>query len=155
MRRWLAGTVLVMACASDPAPPGGDNPLVWRDAPVSVALGSATATLEAEAWRSLQPPSGPGGNPLLLLLRLNTTAALDAGTVIESVILRRNDDVWAGDAREEHPREAGATQVEFMVRNGPDWAPGDSVDVVARIRVAAGEGRVELRAPRLVIARVD
>jgi hypothetical protein len=79
--------------------------------------------------------------------------ALPPGLHVDAVSLARGDDVWTGAATEESPRINGATTVEFVTRNGPDWAPGDSVDLAARIISAAGAA-VTLRAPRFVIARV-
>ncbi|MEO6446984.1 MAG: hypothetical protein ABIZ91_17225, partial [Gemmatimonadaceae bacterium] len=58
------------------------------------------------------------------------------------------------EAREEQPREARARSVEFVVRNGPLWSPGDSLDVVVTLKTTGGASAL-LRAPRIVLARVS
>jgi hypothetical protein len=55
---------------------------------------------------------------------------------------------------EESPRDSGAARVEFIVRRGPNWAPGDSIDVVAQVALPGGGGSL-LRAPSIAIMRVE
>jgi len=55
---------------------------------------------------------------------------------------------------EEQPRGAGAAAFAVVARNGPKWGPGVEVDVVVRLRDAAGHG-VLLQAPGQLIGRTD
>jgi hypothetical protein len=124
-----------------------------RAAPMELQQHDATWTLEAEGWRSFQPITTARGDPLIVVTRVMSSAPLNAGVRIESVALARGAEVWSGPATEEVPRAPAATVVEAVTRNGPPWAAGDSVDLVARI--ADGSGAiVMLRARTFAIARV-
>lgn len=130
------------------------NAETLRNAPLMARAAGASWTLEAEAWRSFQPIRGEPGDPAIVVLRLKGQQSVPAGLAARGAWLVRGSDVWAGEAREEQPRVPGATQVEFVARNGPRWNTGDSVDVV--LGIVDGTGAVQLlRASRIVIARVD
>lgn len=128
-----------------------------RAVETSVEAGGGALTLVVEAWRSFQPTvDRAAGDPLIALLRVSTTAAegLPGALRADSAWLAHGDDLVAMVPREEQPREPGGRTVEFVVRGGPAWPTGDSLDVV----VAIGGVRpapLLLRAPRAVIARVD
>jgi hypothetical protein len=125
-----------------------------RAALLTVQAAGNSWTLEAEAWRSFQPIRGEPGDPAIVVLRLKGQQSVPPQLSATGVWLVRGSEVWAGEAREEQPRGAGATQIEFVARNGPQWPTGDSVDVV--LGIEDGTGGVQLlRAPRIVIARVD
>jgi len=127
-----------------------------RAVPTTVEVDGASLTLTVEAWRSYQPTVGrAAGDPMIALLRVSTNdpAGIPGALRADSAWLAHGDEVVPVVPREEQPREAGGRTVELVVRDGPSWPTGDSLDVV----VALGGGRTPralLRAPRTVIARV-
>lgn len=109
-------------------------------------------TLEAEGWRSFQPiRGGPDGEPLIVVLRLRGDRPIEATVNVTDVQMVRGDSVWTSQPSEVRPADGG--EMEIVVRNGPAWAPGDAVDLVARVH--DGRASALLRAPRFVIQRVD
>lgn len=156
-RRWLAVAVIgtaLMACASDSAPPEARSADAFRAVQLELREGPAVLTLEAEAWRSYQPITTSAGEPLIVVARLHATALIDSALRVETLHLVHGDETWTGAAVEEQPRTSGAAGLEVVVRNGPHWATGDSVDVVARVALPGGRSAL-VRAPRTLIARVD
>ncbi|MGQ0646508.1 MAG: hypothetical protein ACT4P7_02995 [Gemmatimonadaceae bacterium] len=143
-----------MACASDPTLPDAPSADWLRGVQLSLPGAAAPLTLEAEAWRSFQPPSTSRGDPLIVIARLTSTAPIDPAVQLDTLYIARDQEVWIGVAREEQPRAASATMVEFVGRNGPNWRPGGSIDVVARVVRPDGTFAL-LRAPRAAVARVD
>ncbi|MEO6447163.1 MAG: hypothetical protein ABIZ91_10400, partial [Gemmatimonadaceae bacterium] len=99
-------------------------------------LGAVTFAVEAEAWRSYQPIRGDAGDPMIIVLRLQARddVGVPGDVGIETVYLIRGEELIVTEAREEQPREARARSVEFVVRNGPLWSPGDSLDVVVTLK---------------------
>lgn len=155
----LAGALLV-ACEQPPSTPPAlavTSAQSLRDVPLRVEEGGATLTLAVEAWRSFQPTIGAeAGDPLIAILRLNAdrTGGIPGALRADSAWIARGDEVLRVTAREEQPREAAARWVEFVVRDGPRWAPGDSIDVVLALGGLRAP-QVLLRAPRVPILRVD
>ena len=150
MFRHLATSVLVasLACGcsspSEPDAPGG-----IRDAPTSVTLEGATLVLQATLWRDYQQISPPDGKPLAAVLRVKTAD----GSVFPPKVAA--DMVWVfnGEAGWSPTFEVVATGpasswLELAMRDGPKWGPGITVDVIVRLRDAAG-------APHLLQARAQ
>lgn len=128
-----------------------------RAVPDTVQVDGITVTMAVEAWRSYQPAiERAAGDPLIALLRVSTSdsAGIPGGLRADSAWLAHGDELVRMVAREEQPREAGTRTVEFVVRDGPAWPTGDSLDVVLAV-AGARTPPVRLRAPRTVIARVD
>lgn len=158
----LLAALAMMACGDESSPQAPDRSLeTLRLAVLSIRVGDATLDVDAEAWRSFQPtvsdtPRSRGeGDPLLALVRLRSTGdPIPAGLAMDGVYLIRGSEVAAVTAREEQPRAEGARFAEFMVRDGPRWPPGDSIDVVVALRDDSGRTML-LRAPRVAIMRVD
>jgi len=126
-----------------------------REAPQEVSLGGTPLRLEVEAWRSFQPTMDRLPNRLIAVLRLKaTTGAVPPLAALDAVWLQHGSETVRGIAREEQPRDPGASNVEFVLRDGPMWSPGDSIDVVASVS-EGGRGATLLRAPRVAILRVD
>lgn len=132
-------------------------------APTQLPAGDDALSIEVEAWRSFQPLLDSASTRLIAVLRVSA-AAKDSGAAgsrgvpgalgVDAVWLVHGSDVVRGEAREEQPREAGATTVEFVLRDGPTWPVGDSIDVVVSVSGVSDAPRL-LRAPRAAIARVD
>jgi len=131
------------------------TPDALQQVPLSVAIAGRSISLEVEAWRSFQPTVGTVGDPLIAVLRVQSRdGSLPGELSMRRVFLLRGGEVVEGEAREEQPRESNAQMAEFVLRQGPPWTPGDSLDVVVEL---AGSGSLAplLRAPRVAIARVD
>ncbi|MEP7382036.1 MAG: hypothetical protein ABI910_10140 [Gemmatimonadota bacterium] len=143
------------------APASSGEPVVrgaeeLRRAATQVSAGEARLTLVVEAWRSFQPIVGNAGDPLTAILRVRASESegVPGALALGTVYLVRGAEVVQMEAREEEPRAANAGTVEFVLRDGPRWAAGDSIDVIADVSGLGGPS-VLLRAPRVAIARVD
>jgi hypothetical protein len=145
-----------MSCDQSPAQPPERSIETLRAATTSAVVGDASLRVEAVAWRSFQPLVGEKGDPMLAIVRLIAPpgSAVGADISASAVYFIRGDDVVSAIPREEQPREASPNVIEAMVRDGPRWTPGDSIDVV--VAVGRGDGGTTLiRAPRTVLSRVD
>lgn len=159
MRRSLLLVVgLLMACdnSSSNAPMPDRSLQSLRAAATQVSVGSTMMTAQVEAWRSYQPIKGDEGDPMIAVIRLSTASSggVPGDLGVETVYLMRGDEVVTADAREEQPRGPNATSIEFVVRDGPRWTPGDSMDVVVGLTHRGGKTAL-LRAPRVALARVS
>ena len=155
---FVALSLAVMACdrSSSPAQPPERSLETLRGAAPSAVVGDANLRVEAIAWRSFQPIVGEKGDPMIAIVRLIAApgATVGADVSAHAVYFIRRDEVVAATPREEQPRESSPDVVEAMVRNGPRWVPGDSIDVVVAVR--RGDASTTLiRAPRIVLSRVD
>jgi hypothetical protein len=133
------------------------NAQALRAVPTSVDTDGMSLTLSVEAWRSYQPTiDRAAGDPLIALLRVNTSdpAGIPGALRADGAWLAHGDEMVQVMPREEQPREPGARTLEFVVRDGPAWPTGDSLDVVLSIGGMRAQPLL-LRAPRTVIARVD
>lgn len=146
-----------LACA--PAPSGG--PVVrgadeLRQAATQITASGTNLSLAVEAWRSFQPIVGNAGDPMTAILRIHAAQSegVPGALSLATVYLVHGADVVQLEAREEEPRASNASTVEFVLRDGPRWASGDSIDVIAEVS-GVGGANVLLRAPRVAIARVD
>jgi hypothetical protein len=134
---------------------GSESASTLRNTPLEWRASDRRYTLEAEGWRSFQPiQRQAGGDPLIVVLRLNADAPIPDEVSVVEVQLVKDETVWSPSASPEVRSTAGSKTVEVVVRNGPGgWVPGDSVDVVAKVKDGGATSLV--RAPRFVIARVD
>ena len=150
----LAGVLL--GCSSDPAGPRPRPAPELRATPVRVTVDGTALLLESYLWRDFQPSSPPDGKPLIAVLRIKSAdgSEVPQGVRADAVWVVFGDDVWAAPIAEERPRGAPAEGFEVVARDGPKWGPGVTVDVVVRLRDAAGR-TVLLRAPDQPIHRTD
>lgn len=127
-----------------------------RQASTQLSASGVNLSLAVEAWRSFQPIVGNEGDPLIAILRVNAGASegVPGALALATVYLLHGSDVVQVEAREEEPRASNASTVEFVLRDGPRWAAGDSIDVIAEL-TGLGGANVLLRAPRVAISRVD
>ena len=125
-------------------------------APRVVGVEGTSVRVEAYLWRDFQPISPPDGKPLVAILRIQTVdgARIPSTLTADSAWVYNGASVWATAVVEEQPRGAGAAAFQVVARNGPKWGPGVEVDVVVRLRDAAGHG-VLLQAPGQLIGRTD
>ena len=146
--------LLLVACAADPGRAGGLSPELLRGVSEQAVQGGTQLSLEAEAWRSFQPITGESGDPLIVVARLHGTAPLGPQVQVDTLYVVRGSEIWVGRSVEEQARAAGGRDLEVVARNGPAWAAGDSIDVIAEVSTGGGK-RVRLRSPRAAIQRVD
>lgn len=160
MRRRAA--TLLLACVACAQPEPSTPPAIVRTAEslravsTELRVGTAAFTAEVEAWRSFQPLVGAAGDPLIAVVRVRGggEGGVPGALAADTVWLVRGAEVVTGVAREEQPREGDAHTVEFVVRDGPRWAPGDSIDVIVALTGLDATTHL-VRAPRVTIARVD
>jgi hypothetical protein len=143
----------VTGCA--PSGSGGSPPdSSWPvEAPARTTVGGVGYSLEVEAWRSFQPITGDRGDPLLALVRLTSSQPIPADIALARVQLQRGADRWGGSVREESPRTGAPTTIDFMLRDGPRWAAGDSIGLL--VEVVKGGSVLTVLGMRTVITRVE
>lgn len=156
MRAALVRTLLIptlaLGCSGEEstAPPVAE----LEAAPTTQVVANTTLELETTLWRDFMPISPPDGRPLIAVLRVRTTdeSALPQGLSVEAAHVIHGEDVWSAAPREEHGSERDDV-LEVVLREGPKWGPGVTVDVVVEIQHA---GRLLLlRAPEQPIIRTD
>jgi len=127
-----------------------------RNAPEVALLDGAAVRLETYAWRDFMPISPPDGKPLLVLIRIRRVdgPVVPSALKADSVWVVKGDLAWAAGVQEEQPRGPDWSFFEAMARNGPKWGPGDTVDVVVRLRGAGGQ-RALVQVRDQVIRRTD
>jgi hypothetical protein len=142
---------------NDPESPSPDE---LRATPETADVAGRTVRLTAVAGRTIRltaflnrdfmPISPPGGKPLMVKIGLE---AADGGTIPVGVAIER---VWVlnGDETWSPPVERIAESVEVFARDGPKWAPGLAVEVVALVKDANGSTH-RLRLSNQVIGRTD
>jgi hypothetical protein len=148
----VLASVIMVACAEDALAPSPVAELV--NAPVKVRVAGVDLTLETYLYRDFQPITPPNGQPLIAVVRVKTAngATLPAGLDAEVLHVLYGEDVWAASPVEEHPATAPGV-LEVVARNGPEWGPGVTVDVVLRLR--HGGTTLLLKAAAQQIHRTD
>lgn len=111
--------------------------------------------LSTFVWRDFMPITPPNGTPLMvqLIIAANDSGALPRGIHADSAWVVNGALVWATRPTNE-PRPPGPPTT-IMLREGPKWGPGTTVDVIVRLRDAQGGAAVLLRAVRQPIQRSD
>ena len=146
----LAG--LVAGCGEGPVAPSPMTELV--NAPVQVRVAGVDLTLETYLYRDFAPITPPNGQPMIAVARVKAAEGeeLPAGLEAEVLHVLYGEEVWAAAPLEEHP-STGPGVLEVVARNGPQWGPGVTVDVVLRLRHAGTT--LLLKAPAQQIHRTD
>ena len=152
----LTAAVLALAACSGEDTTGPTTPAELRSAPAAVSVAGQTLVLEAHLWRDFMPVSPPDGKPLVAVLRVKAQGggAPSAGVQADRVWVVNGDAVWEATPVEEHPRGAMGPWLEVVARDGPKWGPGIRVDVIVRLRDAAGRSYL-VRAADQLIGRTD
>jgi hypothetical protein len=151
VHRWLVGllTALLLAgCGSELTRPRlSPFELVTpaelarvRAATDSVTAEGAVLRLSAYLWRDFMPVAPPGGGPLRVLLRIPTanSSPFPPALRADAAWILNGRDVWATRVRETRERLPGYPALDVSAEGGPRWGPGIEVDVVVRLRDAAG-----------------
>lgn len=154
-RPLLAWVVIAsIGCTSSSSSMASD-PVSLRNTPLEWRAAERRYTLDAEGWRSFQPVQRQqGGDPLIVVLRLNADSPIPAGASVGGIQLVKGETVWSSSGGYEARPGEGPNTIEYVVRDAPGgWVLGDSVDVIASVHDGGVTSLV--RAPRFVIARVD
>ena len=125
-------------------------------APLTAVVNGQELVLSPYLWRDFMPFSPPDGRPLIAILRLERAdgAPLAGALAISAAWVVNGDEVWTGRVREERVASPPPLYYEAIMRGGPKWGPGITVDVVVRIRDSNGEAQL-LRAAKVPIDRTD
>lgn len=139
---------LLWSCggSSPTAPTPGAAELA--SAPTAVTVAGKSLRLETFLTRDFMPISPPDGKPLGGVLRIRTadSSGVPATVRADMVWVLNGSETWSAVPREERSRSETAPVYELIARDGPKWGPGITVDVVVRLRDAAGRSFL-LRAP--------
>jgi hypothetical protein len=164
-RWWVGLAILLLAgCGSELTRPRlSPSELV---APAELArVGAATDSVTAEGvslrlstylWRDFMPIAPPDGEPLRVMLRITTadSSAFPPALHADAAWILNGREVWATWVGETRQRLPDDPTLEVHAEGGPKWGPGIEVDVVVRLREAAG--RVSyLRTRGQLIHRTD
>ncbi|GAC1515706.1 MAG: hypothetical protein NVS1B4_07310 [Gemmatimonadaceae bacterium] len=133
----LAAAAALIAC-------GGRSPMApveiqtLRSAPAIATIAGQPLHLETSLWRDFQPVAPPAGKPLTGVFRVATSAGgtLPADLQVTSAWVVLGDQVWAATTVEERARTS--QRLEVVVRGGPQWGPGVTVDVIVELRGPGG-----------------
>ena len=125
-------------------------------APLAVVVNGQEVVLSPYLWRDFMPFTPPDGRPMIAILRLESAdGAPLAGTVsIDAAWVVNDDEVWTGSVREHRLAPPPPMYYEAVMRGGPKWGPGITVDVVVRVRDSTGEPQL-IRATNVPIHRTE
>jgi hypothetical protein len=134
-----SGAEVSVNSSSDQIPP---LPSGVRDAPVSLSVGGLVFRLHAYIYRNFMPlatsqdDAGLAAQEKRSAMTATITLADDHGLPVpptlhaEKIWILQGESVWETNAIEERRND---TRCDFVVRNGPKWQPGSSVDVIVRL----------------------
>jgi hypothetical protein len=164
--RWWVGlaTLLLAGCGSDLTRPRL-SPAELVTPPELARVQAATDSVTAEGallrlssclWRDFMPVAPPDGDALRVRLRITTanSSAFPSALRADAAWILNGRDVWATWVQETRQRLPDYPALEVGAEGGPKWGPGIEVDVVVRLRDAAGSARY-LRARKQLIQRTD
>lgn len=137
---------------------GGDAPdlATLEGAPTSVMVDGQTLLLAARLWRDFMPLSPPDGRPLRAVLTVTTLAGqpLPEGLSLDRVWVINGAEVWSGAVASRQDDGRNPSTASWIAEDGPKWGPGIAVDVVVRLRGAAGSPAL-LKVAGVLITRTD
>jgi hypothetical protein len=148
----VVSVLFLVACgAAPPTAPHSVPPPDLRSAPTSAVIGGSSVTMAASLSRDFMPISPPDGRPLGGVLRIRTEDGSNIPTDVtaDMVWVLHFSETW-GTSVTPAIRRSASPVYEVSFADGPKWAPGDTVDVVVRLRDAAGKVAL-LRAPQQTI----
>ncbi len=125
-----------------------------RAVPLSLGVSGKTLKGETSLWRNLMPtvtdPGLPAPNRGVIVsfkVKAEDSGVVPGGLRAEKITIASGEEVWASTAIEISSDE---NSFGGVVRNGPEWAVGSSVDVVVTFRDSTASA-FELRAVGRVI----
>lgn len=147
----------VMACDSSTVVEPVSVPLAELEAaPMTVLLNGQEVILTPYLWRDFMPPVPVNGRPMIAAFQVgsaDSTALADAVT-IDAAWVVNGDEVWAGTVGEGRYAQPTRVYYQVVMRGGPKWGPGITVDAVVRVRDSKGEAHL-LRATGVPIHRTE
>lgn len=156
--RMILGTMAIAAATACGSPTVvAPVPLAELEAaPLAAVVNGQELVLSPYLWRDFMPSTPPNGRPMIANLRLVSadgtpltgTLSIDAGWVVN------NDDVWRGSVGEARFGSPPPMYYEAIMRGGPKWGPGITVDVVVRVRDSMGEPHL-IRTTNVPVHRTD
>ncbi|HJR16669.1 MAG TPA: hypothetical protein VJ808_07430 [Gemmatimonadales bacterium] len=127
----------------------------WLGADSIVTVGPARIGLRVSAWRDFmpQPEGAQAGSPLMVNLQIMSLDSLPMPTElrVDSAWVRSEDELWSS-APSPEPRPNLPNGLDLILRGGPKWPTHQTIDVLVRLRPAAGAAYY-LRARRQPIGR--
>ena len=125
-----------------------------RAVPLSLGVSGKTLMGETYVWRDLMPSIVNPGEPapkrgiiVSCTVKATGSAAVPAGLRAEKITITNGEEVWASTEVEARSDEGSFGGI---VRNGPEWPVGSSLDVVVTFRDSTA-GSYELRAVGQVV----
>ena len=143
MRRLLMSLTAVLvldACSGSSPTSPSPRPSDLAAAPTRVVLAGKSLALNASLWRDFMPISPADGRPLTAVLQILSEDGADVPATVSAdmVWILNGADTWSTVPLEERSRNETAPIYELVARDGPNWGPGSTVDVVVRLRDAGG-----------------
>jgi hypothetical protein len=128
-------TLCVVALAGCGGNPVAPDPTVaeLRAAPSTTTVAGVRVELQVSLYRNFQPITPPAGAPLIVSVRLPSSAATLA---VDRLWILFGDQMWSGT-----PQQNPGT-LEWVSRDAPPWGPDVTVDVVARITAPGGASQL-------------
>jgi hypothetical protein len=121
------------------------------DARESIAVGDFNLRLTAHLWRDFMPMSLADDSAaarealaaargLIAIVKLidENGKPLPTSLHLEVICVVQDDHIWQTSAIEERRDDSDPSSRDFVIRNGPQWAPRSFADVFVRIREANG-----------------
>jgi hypothetical protein len=132
----LAASVCLLASCGSPTEPQNTAP-----GTPSAVIGGTTVTLDAFAYRNMQPSVPPPDTSLAVVARLQTaTAPFPSNISVRSMVVTytATGQRWSPASVDARPQLAGAPFRDFAGGGGPQWPVGSMVDI--RVTVVDGGG---------------
>lgn len=128
-----------------------------RKAPTTVQVGEATLQLSAYLWRDFMP--GPemlaaNGSPLMGSFAIRTQSpAIHPPVTFDALWVVNGADIWTAKLENNPLADPAPGTIPKIARNGPRWATGITVDVIAQ--VGLGNGTKKLIRTSVTIVRTE
>jgi hypothetical protein len=122
---------------SDPTSSSSDIPIeTLLAAPDTIKLENQRLFLTTTLWRDFQPGIPAGGTPLFAAI---TIEAVDHSMISDSILAEeiyvvKGREIWQNLLKNElYPEYQDPFRIESIARDGPQWGPNITVDVIVKI----------------------
>jgi hypothetical protein len=144
----LADAMLMILTYSQPAPAGAKDKTAkssdagkLAQAPATITVGGKKLTLQVEGINNRMPTVGARTRTgIYFIIRLKTTdrSAMPRGVTFDAVYGVQGKRKWE-TRKFDGPRGRVSSMVEIVARNAPAWTVSGKIDVIVRLRDAAGK----------------
>ena len=143
----LVAALLLAGCSGNTGP--RTDPVLatnLRQAPTSVQIGPVTLHLSAYLWRDFMP--GPqmspmNGSALMGTFVLSTQdPAVFVPVTFDALWVVNGEEIWSAKLENNPLVDVVPGTILKVARDGPRWATGITVDVVARVGLTDGTKRL-------------